>query len=270
MGKSRGVRTLPFVEKPDGILAFDFDGTMHWPKHKPPVDSRLLEWIEFLRERQQMIWGICTGRSMMHLMEGLSEGIPFLPDFAVTREREIFFPNRFGRFIPDRDWNNKCEKDHASLFKKVRRELKAVRKYVEEVAKGQWVEEVGDPAGVVLPHEDEMEGLLEEMARLCKGCPHLGHERNSIYLRFSHTSYNKGAVLQEISQRVGVRPKQVIAGGDNFNDLSLLKPEVTSRPVCPGNAVQDVKKLVRDSGGVVGRSVASAGLVEAFEELFVK
>lgn len=268
MRKSLAVRTLPLVDNPDGILAFDFDGTLHSPEQDPAVDARLLEWLEFLRERRNMIWGICTGRSMMHLMEGLSGSMPFLPDFAITREREIFFPNRFGRFIPDTDWNKRCDKEHKRLFKKVRKELKGVRQYVEEVAKGEWVEEEGDLAGVVLPNEDEMPGLLEEIERLCGGCENLGHERNSVYLRFSHTAYGKGPGLREMAHRVGVAPEKVVAGGDNYNDLSMLCPEITAWPICPGNAVPEVKARVREVGGVVGDSVASVGLVEALEQIF--
>ena len=241
---------------------------MHWPEHKPPIDSRLLDWIELLREEREMIWGVCTGRSMMHLMEGLSEGVPFLPDFAVTRERELYFPNDFGRFVPDQEWAKKCDKDHKRLFKKIRKELKAVRQYVEEVAKGEWVEVPGDLAGVVLPDEEGMEGLLAEVERLCGGCRNLSYERNSIYLRFSHSDYGKGSALQEISRRVGVSPAEVIAAGDNFNDLSMLTAEVTSSPICPGNAVPEVKKLVQERGGRAGDSLASKGLVEALEGVF--
>ncbi len=269
MAKTAPVRTLPLVEKPDGILAFDFDGTMHWSEHRPPVDYRLIEWIEFLRERRQMIWGVCTGRSMMHLLEGLSDAMPFLPDFVVAREREIYFPNRFGRFVADREWNKKCDRDHKKLFKKIRKELKAVRSYVEEVAKGEWVEVEGDLAGVVLPNEDEMPGLLEEVTRLCGGCANLGYERNTVYLRFSHTDYGKGPALKEIAQRVGSSPENVVAAGDNFNDLTMLQEEITAWPVCPGNAVPEVKERVRECGGVVGSSPASVGIVEAFEEIFV-
>lgn len=262
------MRKLPLVEKPGGILAFDFDGTMHSPEHQPPVDTRLLEWIEFLRDRKQSIWGICTGRSLMHLLEGLAEGVPFLPDFVVTRERELYFPNRYGRFQPDDSWNNACDKAHKKLFKKSRRELKAVQVYVEEVAKGEWVETEGDLAGVVLPHEDEMPGLLDEIKRRCKGCADLGYERNGIYLRFSHSRYGKGPALSEIMHRSELSPQQVITAGDNFNDLSMLTPELSSCPICPGNAVPEVKVRVKHCGGVVGSSNASVGLVEAFEEIF--
>lgn len=262
------MRTLPLLENPDGILALDFDGTMHSPEHRPSVDQGLIDWIESLRKKRGMIWGVCTGRSMMHLVEGLSDGVPFLPDFVVAREREIYFPNRFGRFVGDEDWNKKCDRAHKKLFKKLRRELKEVRKYVEQKAQGQWVEVEGDLAGVVLPDEEEMPGLLEEVARLCGGCANLGYERNTVYLRFSHTDYGKGPALQEIAKRLGASAENVVAGGDNFNDLTMLKQEISARPICPGNAVPEVKERVRECGGVVGTSLASLGLVEALEELF--
>jgi HAD superfamily hydrolase (TIGR01484 family) len=263
------LNTLPLVEKPEGILAFDFDGTLHWPDHRPPVDRRLLEWIEFLRERHGMIWGICTGRSLMHLVEGLSTGFPFLPDFAVTREREIFFPGRFGRFVPDDDWNKACEKAHKRVFKKMRKELAAIRKYVEEVAGGKWVQVEGDLAGVVLSREESMGGLLEEIERVCGDSSELAHERNGIYLRFSHADYGKGAALKEIARRCQVEPDSVVAAGDNFNDLTMFHPAITRWPICPGNAVFEVKERVTELDGVVGESLASSGLVEAMEELFL-
>lgn len=263
------MQTLPLVEEPAGILAFDFDGTIHWPEHRPPVDCRLIEWIEFLRQRHNLIWGICTGRSLMHLVEGLANSLPFLPDFVVAREREIHFPGRFGRFVPDEEWNKTCDRDHKRLFKKVRKELTAIRKYVEETAKGEWIQVEGDLAGVVLPHEEEMSGLLREVERICGKCESLGYERNGVYLRFSHSAYGKGPALREIAHRVGVPPAKVIAAGDNFNDLTMLSPEITSWPICPGNAVPEVKKRVRMCNGVVGESLASAGLVEAFEEIFL-
>ena len=261
------MRTLPLVENPDGILAFDFDGTMHDPQRQPPVSGKLFECIEHLRKSENMIWGICTGRSMMHLVEGFSGGMRFLPDFVVAREREIYFPNQFGRFIPDEGWNKICDKDHKRLFKKARKELKAVRKYVEEVAKGEWVEVAGDLAGVVLPHEDEMAGLLAEVEKLCSGLNNLGYERNGVYLRFSHTSYGKGPALKEIARRMNVEPENVIAGGDNYNDLSMLAPDVTAKPICPGNAVPEVRQWVEECGGAVGKSGASVGLVEALDQI---
>lgn len=262
------MRTLPLLEKPDGILAFDFDGTMHSPEQRPPIDGRLLGFIENLRESEGMIWGICTGRALMHLVEGFADGLRFLPDFVVAREREIYFPNEFGRFVADVAWNKACDKEHKRLFKKVRKELKAVRKYVEGTAKGEWVEVEGDLAGVVLPSEEEMPGLLSEIERLCGGYPSLGYERNGIYLRFSHSSYGKGSALKEVARRLNVGPEGVIAGGDNFNDLSMFAPDVTLRPICPGNAVAEVKRRVAECGGVVGESIAGAGLAEALGQIF--
>lgn len=262
------VETLPLVETPSGILAFDFDGTIHWPEHRPPVDRRLLEWIEFLRKKHNMIWGICTGRSVMHLREGLT-GFPFLPDFVVTRERELYFPGRFGRFVPDDEWNKVCDRDHKKLFKKLRKELTTIRRYVEDVAGGEWVQVEGDLAGVVLKSESDMPALLQEVKKVCASCKDLSYERNSVYLRFSHAAYGKGPALREIAKRCGVTPDGVIAAGDNFNDLSMLSPEVTSWPICPGNAVPEVKKRVQICGGEIGTSLASSGIVEALEAIFL-
>ncbi|MEM9080419.1 MAG: HAD-IIB family hydrolase [Verrucomicrobiota bacterium] len=252
------------------MLAFDFDGTIHWPEHESGVDARLFEWIEFLRKKYGLVWGVCTGRSLPHLMEGLAEvRAPFGPDFVVAREREILLPGSVGRYEADKAWSKRMEKDHRRLFRRIRKDLAMVKAFVEGELGGEWVETPGDPAGVVLREAADMEALLEEVEKRCHRHAELSYERNGIYLRFSHADYGKGPALMELARRWSLEPHQVVAAGDNFNDLSMLSPEVTKYPVCPGNAVGPVKKRVAVCGGHVGESPASIGVVETFERIFL-
>lgn len=256
------------VERAGGVLAFDFDGTMYWEGHEPEVDERLFDWIEFLRKRQNLVWGISTGRTLPHLQEGLVRACRFLPDFVITRERDIFFTNPVGRFEPNARWNARAQKDHTKLFKKLKKEMRDLRLFVEETLEGEWVEESGDP-GVVLKDESGMESLLELLEEKCGSCQELAYERNSIYLRFTHAAYGKGPALSEVVRHYGVAPQNVLAAGDNFNDLTMLTPEVAAYLVCPSNAVESVKKRVAVCDGVVAEGIASEGLVEAFEKIFL-
>lgn len=262
------VEAMEPVENAGGVLAFDFDGTMHSGEHDPPVDERLFDWIEFLRKRQNLVWGICTGRTLPHLQEGLVQSCPYLPDFVVVKERDIFFANPFGHFEPDARWNAQAQKDHTKLFRRLKKEMKELRTFVEETLQGKWVEEHGDP-GVVLKDEKGMEDLLELVEERCGGCEELSYERNSIYLRFSHAAYGKGPALREVTRYYEVSASRVLAAGDNFNDLTMLSPEVAENLVCPANAVESVKKRVAVCDGVVAEANASRGLVEAFEHIFL-
>ncbi|NJM38396.1 MAG: hypothetical protein HC845_11365 [Akkermansiaceae bacterium] len=116
------MKTLPLSSAPTAILSFDFDGTLHHPGTSPPVPTEFFEVISLLRQERNIVWGINTGRSMPQLIEGFVESrFPFLPDWVVAREHEIFLPNPFGRWLPYTTWNNRCEKEIHRLFKKLQK-----------------------------------------------------------------------------------------------------------------------------------------------------
>ena len=134
------MQPLPGTERVEEILAFDFDGTLHDPPSGAVLGALFFDTMRELRASHHTRWGICTGRSLVQLMEGFSEcQVPFLPDFVVAREREIYFPAKLGRWTPDKKWNKRCEKEHRTLFRKARKVLQKVRSYVEEKTDARWV-----------------------------------------------------------------------------------------------------------------------------------
>ena len=125
---------------PGAVLSFDFDGTLHHPADDPPVPREFFEVIRSLRENRGAVWGINTGRSMPQMIEGFLESrFPFLPDWVVAREREIYFPNAYGRWIPHEEWNSRCEKEIHRLFKNSRKLLNSLRAEVEEHTGARWM-----------------------------------------------------------------------------------------------------------------------------------
>ena len=90
---------------PEWLLSFDFDGTLVIPDVDPPVQPQFFEIIRMMRESHKVLWGINTGRSLMQTVQGLTEArFPFLPDYIIAREREIYTPNSFGRWLGGGDW----------------------------------------------------------------------------------------------------------------------------------------------------------------------
>lgn len=250
------------------LLGFDFDGTLLVPGANPPLDPRFFESVRWVRENYGAAWGICTGRSLFQLVAGFTEGgFTHLPDFVVAREREIYFSGQYGRWVNHDDWNKKSEKEHAKLFKKCRRHLKKVRNFVADNTGARWVSEEGDPAGIVAGDSLEMNEIVEFIAEM-KLPPELTHERNGIYLRFSHASYNKGTALLEAGNRWGIGVDRTLAVGDNLNDISMLAPEVCEASGCPSNSVDEVKELIRERGGVVAKRAGSQGVIEILGKYF--
>jgi len=61
------------------------------------------------------------------------------------------------------------------------------------------------------------------------------------YIEFNHKGVNKGAGLLALAEKLGVDPKDTIAIGDNFNDLSMIK--AAGLGVGVANTVTDMKPL---------------------------
>lgn len=263
------MRTLDTCPQPNLILSFDFDGTLHDPADSPPVPVAFFEEIRRLRETRGAVWGINTGRSMPQVVEGLIESrFPFLPDWVVAREREIYFPNNFGRFLPHTDWNKRCEKDIHKLFKNSLKILKKIRHEVEEHTGAQYIEMDGEPAGLISRTEEEMEWIVGHITPIMEEVPELGWQRNSIYLRFGHRNYQKGSTLTEVARLHGLSTDQTFAVGDSHNDIEMLSAAHSGYAACPANAVGAIRETVAARGGLITRAAHGYGVVEALRAFF--
>ncbi len=261
--------TLPSLASPAFLLSFDFDGTLHFPGDEPPVPTGFFEEIRRIRQDYGALWGINTGRSMAQTIEGIVESrFPFLPDFTIAREREIHFPNAFGRWLPLDGWNKPCDKKIHALFKKSRKLLKQVRREIEEQTGAQWIEVDSDPAGIVAQSDDEMAWIVRRLEEMTVGEPQLAWQRNSIYLRLGHRDIQKGSSLSHLAGRFGLAPGAVFAIGDSHNDFEMLDPAHAGMVACPANAVPDIQEKVRTHGGLVSRAKHGHGAIEALRHYF--
>lgn len=256
--------TLPAISTPSAILSFDFDGTLHYPAETPPVPPAFFDLIRRLREEQGVIWGINTGRSMAQMVEGFIESrFPFLPDWVVAREREIHFPNNFGRWLPLADWNKRCDKEIHRLFKRSRKILKNIRREIEENTGARWLEMEGEPAGIISQSEEEMVWIVARITELTTAEPHLAWQRNSIYLRFGHRDFQKGSSLSHVARQYGLTADRCFAIGDSHNDFEMLDPQNAGMAACPANAVEDIKAKIAETGGIITKASHGYGSIEA-------
>ena len=262
------MRKLNGPEQAKWLLSFDFDGTLHHPGDFPPIPPEFFRAIERLRTEHCALWAINTGRGMAHFVEGLlGAGFPFLPDFAVVRESEIFVPNDFGRWIAMEPWNRDCEKNHKRFFRKAKRTLAKFRKHIEHETGAEWMHHDIEPAALIARNEEEMDWICSQLDDLRKALPDLGWQRNTIYLRFGHRAYHKGSALAEIGRRFAIQPERTFAIGDGHNDLQMLDPNVAGAIACPANAIDEVKRHVAACGGHVATRPHGLGVVEALEAL---
>ena len=247
------------------LLCFDFDGTFIDPENSREIDPSLKTALNLAREKNAAIV-INTGRSLIDATEGIYKcGMKILPDYIIALEREIYQPNRFKRWIDLGKWNAKCRKDHIKLLKKQRRFIETIRIYVEQETEARWVASQDEPAAIIASSEQEMDSICSHLdVQITQRKPkYLAYERNSIYLRFSHSEYNKGTAAIALGKMLEIPKEKTFVIGDNYNDLKMLNQEVAGMIACPQNSVPMVKEKVIGIGGYVATNNYGAGAAEA-------
>src|SRR5207253_11005555 len=109
--------------------------------------------------------------------------------------------------------------------------------------------------------EEEMDRVTEFIER--RKQPKFSYQRNTVYLRFCHADYHKGAALAELARLLEVPRENIFAAGDHHNDISMLDGRVAAMPSCPANAIQEVQDAVRNAGRYVPQKDHGAGVHEA-------
>jgi hydroxymethylpyrimidine pyrophosphatase-like HAD family hydrolase len=74
---------------------------------------------------------------------------------------------------------------------------------------------------------------------------------------------SKGSALMRLAEGRGVKAEEILAIGDNWNDVSML--EVAGRAVLMGNAPDDLKTVAEGRGWTVGPRHDEDGVAEAIE-----
>jgi len=223
--------------------------------------------VELIRELQQAgaVWAINTGRSVDLLESGLSDfEFPIHPDFILTTEREVFRPGTNGeKWEPFGDWNERCARDHAELFSSAQSTLAEVVDFVTRKTKAQLLYHTEGLEGLRAADEQEMDRIVDFIEQARDPESKFDYQRNTIFLRFCHADYHKGAALAELARLIKIPRENIFTAGDHHNDISMLNGDVAAMPSCPANAIEEVKTAVRDAGGYVAKRQYGAGVREA-------
>src|SRR6266480_2911537 len=248
------------------LLSIDFDGTLVSRVSEPVLDIQCMELIRCL-QNAGALWAINTGRSVDLLESGLADfGFPFRPDFILTTERDVF--RRGGNrdtWEPFGDWNERCARDHAELFSSAKSVLAEVVDFVSQKTKAQLLYHSEGLEGLRAENEEEMDRIVEFIEAARGKEPKFNYQRNTIYLRFCHADYHKGAALAELARLINVPRENIFAAGDHHNDISMLDGQVAAMAACPANAIEEVKAAVRKAGGYVAKREHGAGVHEALQ-----
>ena len=247
------------------LLSTDFDGTLVSHVSEPVLDPACMELIGEL-QGAGVVWAVNTGRSVDLLETGLTNfGVPIRPDFILTSERDVFRPGSNGdKWEAFGDWNARCARDHAELFGETKSILAEVVDFVTQKTRARLIyHPEGNLEGLIATSDEEMERITRFIDQARKRHPKFHFQRNTVYLRFCHADYHKGAALAELARLIEIPRQNIFAAGDHHNDISMLNGKVAGLPACPSNAIPEVKEAVRSADGYVSEKDHGAGVHEA-------
>jgi HAD superfamily hydrolase (TIGR01484 family) len=248
------------------LLSVDFDGTLVRGWALPPFPNKLVRILKLLRENGVFI-AVNTGRTIQLVEDALREtGFPVRPDFALTCEREVF--RWTGSEWQDfGEWNSRCREEHEQLFANADLLLAEIQDHLETTSTRLHFE-AGRFSGAVSTTNAEMDEICRFIDARKSAVTDFGYQRNSVYLRFCHAAYHKGAALAELQRLTGISPEETFVAGDNYNDLPMLDLSYARYLACPSNALEDVKQAVRSQGGFVASKDSGLGVSEALMYFF--
>ena len=246
------------------LLSTDFDGTLVAHHNDPVLDPGCMELNQQL-QKSGTIWAINTGRSRDLLESGLIDfDFPVRPDFILTSERDVFRPaQNETKWEAFGDWNKRVARDHAELFASASTVFAEVLDFVHQKTRARVVHEAHGPEGLIAQDEEEMARIIQFIDAARAAHPKFHYQHNTVYLRFCHADYDKGAALAELQRLIEIPREQTFAAGDHFNDVSMLDGRHAQYPACPANAIDEVKEAVRNADGYVAERVCGAGVREA-------
>ena len=247
------------------LLSTDFDGTLVAHGSDPVLDRGCMECIGALQS-EGVLWAINTGRSVDLLESGLIDfGFPIQPELILTSERDIFRPSKNGgrRWEPFGDWNERVAREHAELFHSAKSVLAEVVDFVNQKTKARLLYHSAGLEGLVAENEEELDRVTAFIDQAREKQPKFHYQRNTVYLRFCHADYHKGAALAELSRLLEIPAAEIFAAGDHHNDISMLDGRFARFPACPANAIPEVKEAVRAAGGHVASRNHGAGVHES-------
>jgi HAD superfamily hydrolase (TIGR01484 family) len=249
---------------PIQLISTDFDGTLFAEFENPPIPAHLLKLIGDL-QAQGAKWVINTGRDMSSLMEAMARShVTIKPDYLVLVEREIHRHHE-SQYVGLNDWNTECHRAHEELFVRVRRDMPRLVSWVNSRYDATVYEDAYSPFCLLAGNNGDADAIHDYMVEYCKEVPNLQVVRNDVYARFAHTNYNKGAALAEIGRRLEITHHHTFAAGDHLNDLPMLLPRYARFLAAPSNAIEAVKKVVRENDGFVSDLGQGHGIAEGLK-----
>jgi HAD superfamily hydrolase (TIGR01484 family) len=247
------------------LLSTDFDGTLIGHEPDARTAASLSSQLRDLRA-SGAFWAVNTGRQLWFALEGLEHAhLPHDPEFVLSSEKDIYARSETGQWEALGDWNARNEERTADLFGRAEHVIAAIRRMAAQEDGIEMLYEKDRISGLMTANAALMERTAVRIRELSSNVPEFSFNYNDVWMRFTHREIHKGSALAELARHLGVAREEVLAIGDNHNDIPMLDGAAAAMVACPDNAVDEVKKLVLAAGGYVSPHPWGEGVADAIQ-----
>ncbi len=252
------------MDLPIKLISTDFDGTIFAEFDKPPTPPTLLRRLQLLQQ-QGVKWVINTGRDLSSLLESMARAqFTIRPDFLIIVEREIYTLEGH-EFVSSELWNDRCQQVHDEIFQRVSPDVPKLTEWINARFDATLYHDDYSPLCLLAKDNDDATEISSYLEEYCRSVPDLVVVRNDVYARLSHSHYNKGTALAEVSRQLGITADHVFAAGDHLNDLPMLDRRYARYLAGPANAVPLVREAIERGGGYISHQPCGFGIERALE-----
>ena len=255
------------------MIAMDFDWTLidHTGGRQRINEELLKELNHFINNGGYA--GIVSGRQVWEFKGTFdSLGIPWhapFPNYMIAREAYLWEYDE--KFVDIKAVNMEISKKILGL-------MRNLTGYVDEVC--HMLESHGIKLNNFFVYGDfavelhvadieEADYAMELVKQfvLDKGLNDTEVHRNGIMITMYHKESGKGNALLRACTYYGIKPNEVLAIGDNYNDISMIASDYGFVGACVGNSNEHIKKLVKEKSGFIGKGVACDGVLDIIRQL---
>ena len=250
------------------LVSLDFDGTiLDYPPEGPVLHPVIISILNDLCYRG-IAWVANSGRALDELNEivsaSVANGLWNLPQAFLCLECMIY-ECRGQAIRAVEPWNSRMVEILRDLHARVRiaiePRLDEIRKrFTNEIAMSELY------ASFRLPDADAMPAELCNHLRVwLRDVEGVALTRNGSWVAIHSSHAGKGNILRVYADRAGYDFDEILAIGDHFNDLTMLDGTAAGYVGCPGDALAEVKDIVRAAGGFVADREGPLGAAEVIK-----
>jgi hydroxymethylpyrimidine pyrophosphatase-like HAD family hydrolase len=251
------------------LVCLDFDGTiMTYDEPAECFHPAVIDCLNHLLELG-VNWCTNSGRDMESqvavLEQSYRKGLHHRPVALMCCESLIYTQSN-GAYIPLEPWNSRVREEMTVFHRQVQHLLEP---HLQRI--GRTYEPfpvlVGEhyTAFQVADSDDRPLRLYEDVNELLASVPGIMISRNGGWIAVLAEHLGKGNILGDFASRAGYDRAEILAVGDQFNDLNMLDGAVAMHAGCPADAIVEVRETVRTARGYVARAQGPLGTVEAIE-----